>query len=241
SDIKSGVLVYGREVKSVGSFAAGIRYLGWGTLERATEAGERTGEFGAGDFALTVGGSRPYNERLRFGASLHYIYSSIESFNASALAGDLGVTYKLEHARFAASASINNIGLTLSSFGQTRDKLPTDVRIGVSKRLSNVPLLISLTGYNLNNLGETTDGASTVDDILGYVLVGGEFQFSDAFQVRIGYNHRQHEELKSKARLDFAGFGFGVGIKIRRFRLDYSYNSWSEIGGLNRLTVGTHL
>lgn len=241
TDLKSGVLVYGRHVPSVGSFAAGIRYLSYGKLQGATETGERTGEFGAGDFALTVGGARPYNEQVTVGASIHLIYSGIESYSASALAGDLGVTYKLEAARFAASASINNVGVTLSSFGAAKDKLPVDFRIGVSKRLANVPLLISVMGHNLNNPGDSSENAGTMDNILGHVALGGEFQFSESFQIRVGYNHRQHEELKSKDRLDFAGFGFGVGIKVSRFKLDYSYNSWSEIGGLNRLTVATHL
>ncbi|MCB0718122.1 MAG: type IX secretion system protein PorQ [Bacteroidetes bacterium] len=241
ADLRSGVLVYGREIPSIGSLAAGIRYMSWGKLQGATETGERTGEFGAGDFALTVGGSRAYTERVRIGASVHVVYSGIESYSASALAADLGVTYRIEQSGFAASASLNNFGATLSSFGNTRDRLPTDLRIGVAKRLANVPLLLTVMGYNLNREDKGADGSGTANDILRHVAVGGEFQFSDAFQIRIGYNHRQHEELKSKSRLDFAGFGFGAGIMIRGFRFDYAYNSWSEIGGLNRLTVGTNL
>ncbi len=71
-----------------------------------------------------------------------------------------------------------------------------------------------------------------------HVILGGEFQFSRAFNVRFGYNHRRHEGLKTGSRLDLAGVGLGFGLKITRFRLDYAFNSWS-FGGLHQLTVRT--
>ena len=74
-----------------------------------------------------------------------------------------------------------------------------------------------------------------------HISLGGEFQFSEGFNLRIGYNHRRHEALKTKSRLDFAGFGFGVGLKISSIRFDYAYNSWSEAGGMSQFTVRTAL
>jgi hypothetical protein len=68
-------------------------------------------------------------------------------------------------------------------------------------------------------------------------MVGGEFYFSEAFNVRVGYNHRRHEELKMKSRLDLAGVGMGFGLVIRGVGFDYAYNSWSSVGGLHQFTL----
>lgn len=240
SDLNAGFVAYSRHLDGIGSLGAGLRFLSWGELEEADDQGNRTGTFSASDVALTLGAGRAYNERLHYGVNAHIIYSSIASFSASALAADMGVLYQMPEQQLTFSASVNNLGITLSSFGETDDELPFDLRLGITKRLQYLPLLISVTGYNLHDLDPTTDSDSALDDVLDHLVLGGELQFSDAFNVRIGYNHRRHQALKTKSRLDLAGFGGGFGIKITRFRLDYAYNSWS-FGGLHQLTVRTIL
>ncbi len=241
TDINAGFAAFGYQYRDIATFSAGIRYLNWGTLEGATETGERTGSFNAGDIALTLGAARPAADKIRVGANVHFIHSSISTYGATAIATDLGVVYQDVASRFVASASVNNLGVTLNSLGTVRDDLPVDVRVAVSKRFANIPLLLSLTGYNLHDLGSVSDDATVADNIFYHLALGGEFQFSPAFNLRVGYNHRRHDELKSKTRLDFAGVGFGVGIMVRGFKFDYAYSSWSELGGLNQLTVGTQL
>lgn len=241
TDINAGFLAYGRNVPSVGVISAGVRYMNWGTLEGATETGERTGSFRAGDIALTVGASRLVVDRVRAGVNLHVVHSSIADFGATAVAGDAGIAFSDPASRVTVSASVNNLGGALSSLGETNDDLPVDIRLGLSKRFANLPLLVSVTGYNLHDFDAVRDDATVADNIFHHVAVGGEFQFSPAFNLRFGYNHRRHDELKSKSRLDFAGVGVGVGLRVRGFKFDYGYSSWSELGGLNQLTVGTIL
>jgi len=241
SDLNAGFIAYSRDYAGLGTFGVGLRFLSYGDLERANEQGERLGSFSASDVALTIGGARPYGERLRYGANVHLAYASIDSFNASALALDLGVLYLLEASNFAFSASVNNLGVTLSSLGNTRDDLPVDLRLGLTKRLTHLPLLLSVTGYNLHDLGDTPADATVIDNVLRHVALGGEFQFSQAFNLRVGYNHQRHEALQMKSRLDFAGLGFGIGLKITRVRVDYAFNSWSSIGGLHQFTLQTAL
>jgi hypothetical protein len=241
ADINAGFASYGYQHGDLATFAAGIRYLNWGTVVGADEAGERTGTFGAGDVALTVGAARPATNRVRYGANIHFIHSSVARFGASALAADLGVVYQDVERRVVVGVSVNNVGVALGSLGEKRDDLPIDLRVAVSTRFSHLPLLVSLTGYNLHDLDPAFEDASVLDNILYHVAAGGEFQFSPAFNIRFGYNHRRHDELRSKPRLDFAGVSMGVGIRVRRFRFDYSHSSWSELGGLNQLTVGTTL
>ena len=241
SDLNAGFLAYAREVGGVGTFGAGLRFLSWGELEGADETGARTGTFGASDVALTVGGARASGERLRYGANVHLVHSSIEAYGATALATDLGATYRLPGQNLTFSASLHNAGVTLSSLGQERDELPLDVRVGMAKRLRYVPLLISVTGYDLQNLGDAPEGAQAVDRVLHHLTLGTEFQFSEAFQLRFGYNHRRHEALKMKSRLDLAGFAAGIGIKVTRVQFDYAYNTWSSIGRLHQFTLRTRI
>ncbi len=238
SDINAGFIAYSRHYEGLGTLAAGLRFLSWGELQGADEQGNRTGTFGASDVALTISGARAHTERISYGASVHLIYSSIESFNASAVAADLGVLYHIDNQQLTFSASVNNLGITLNSLGATKDDLPLDVRVGLTKRLRYIPLLISLTGYNLHNIGDEPEDGTILSNVFQHVILGGEFQFSRAFNVRFGYNHRRHEGLKTGSRLDLAGVGLGFGLMIRRFHLDYAFNSWS-FGGLHQLTVRT--
>ena len=241
SDISVGSVAYGRHFERYGTFAAGLRYLHWGTLQGGDEDGQRTGTFGASDLALTLGGARHVSEGLRYGAGLHIVYSGVETHSASAVALDAGILWRVPLQRLSVSASVHNLGFALRSLGPTRDALPVDIRIGVSKRLRYIPFMLSLTGYSLESTLNGLQGASVADKVFRHLLIGGEFQLSRSFNLRFGYSHRRHRALKrTGSRLDLAGVGMGFGLAIRRFRLDYAFNSWS-FAGLHHVTVRTKL
>jgi hypothetical protein len=241
SSLRTGTLAFGRHYDSLATFGVAMRFLGWGELTRADASGERLGTFSAGEFALSVGASRPLTERVRYGASLHWIRSGIDGKNASAIASDIGIFSYNKEQRLGLSASVHNLGFVLSSIGQTRDELPFDLRLGLSKRLQYMPLLISVTAYDLTDFSDNSDTATVLDNVFYHLKLGGEFQFSESFQVRFGYDHRRHSALKIKTRLDFAGVSFGTGIRVRNVGIDYGFNSWSSFGGLHRFTISTAL
>jgi len=242
ADLNMGFLAYGHHRDGWGSFGAGLRFLSWGELQGADENGTLTDTFGAADVALTLGFARALDDRLRYGINAHAILSSVDAYRASALAADLGVLYDLADQLLTLSASLHNLGVTTSSLGDRRDRLPLDLRLGLAKRLRYVPLLLTVTGYNLQAPGQDLpDGANALGAVMHHLTLGGEFQFSEAFNVRFGYNHRRHEALKTKSRLDLAGFGIGFGLRITRVRVDYALNSWSSFGRLHQFTVRTVL
>lgn len=241
SDLRAGFVAYSYHAERIGSLGFGLRFMNWGSIDRADAQGNKTGTFSANDLAFTVGVSRLYTDQLYVGVNLHSVISSVDAFTASAIAADVGVVYHSVNGQFAFGTSINNIGVTLSSLGVTQDELPLDFRVSASGRLKHLPLMLSITGYNLHDYDSVVEGGSTFDQIMEHVALGGEFQFSESFNLRFGYNHRRHETLKQKSRLDFAGFGFGIGIKISRIHFDYAYNSWSSLGGLNQFTLRTVL
>lgn len=241
SDINAGFVAYGRSVPQVGTMAVGLRFLTWGEVRGADELGNETGTFGASDVALTVAGSRAHGEHLHFGVGVHLVRSAIAEYRASALAADLGVAYVWPDRNVTLSASVNNLGKALNSFGDVEDDLPLDLRIAASKRLAHVPLLLSITAYNLNRPGDAPDDIGALNRAFQFLVIGAEFQFSEAFNVRFGYNHRRHEQLKTQSRLDLAGFGAGFGIRLSQVNVDYAFSSWSSAGGLHQFTVRTRI
>ena len=242
ADVNAGFVAYGRTLPGVGTVVAGLRYLSYGDFERADEGGVRDGSsFGAGTAALTVAAAREVAPGLQAGAALHAAFATLDDAGAQALALDLGARYDLPGPALALSASVRNLGLTLSSLGATGDELPLDVRVGVTKQLRYVPLSLSVVGYDLAGLGGGPEGTSGLDGALRHVAVGGELRLGEPVAVRLGYSPRLHQELATGERLDLAGLSAGFGLAVRRFAFDYAYNAWSSFGGLHQLSVRTRL
>jgi hypothetical protein len=239
ADINAGFASYARTFENYGTFSAGLRFISYGNFERFDENGAAEGgSFGASEAVLSVSYARPIAERFRAGGSLKLIYAGIDDASAQAVAADMGIVYHLPDQRFTASASLHNLGFVASSLGSTDDSLPVDLRIGVAKRLTYLPLLVTVTGHNLTSFDS---GNGFFDEALQHVAVGSELQLGQAVALRAGYNHRTHEALKSRSRLDLAGVGLGFGLNVRGIGFDYAYNSWSSFGGLHHLTLRTRL
>ncbi len=234
--LNAGFAAWGQTVRGVDA-AVGVRYLGYGEMAETDEFAQQTGTFGAGNVAFTVSGSRAVAPALRLGASVHAVLATVAEARASALAADVGVIYARPEAGLMLGASLHNAGVVLQSLGSTRDELPLDVRVGVSKRLQYLPLLVSLTGYNLHDPGAGSRDENTLGQVLGHVAAGGELQFSPAFQVRAGFNPRRNRDLRTNSRLDTAGLSLGFGVAVRRYRVDYAYASWSGNGGLHQFSL----
>jgi hypothetical protein len=241
SDINAGFLAYGHTVEGLATFGGGVRFLSWGAFEGANEFGERTGSFGAGDAALTVGAARELGPRWRYGASLHAIYSRLAAARAAAVGLDLGVLYRIPSQQMTLNASVNRLGQTLDSFGPARDRLPTDVRLGLTKRLRYLPFLLSVTAYDLHHLGDGLPDGTTLDRVLAHLLLGGELTLQNAVQLRVGYHHRRSKELDRSDGFDAAGLSAGFGIAIAPLHVSYAYQSWSSFGGLHWLTLRAQL
>lgn len=241
ADVNAGFFAYAREVEQVGgTLAAAVRFLSYGDIERADLDGERTGDtFGASDAILSLAYARPINERTQLGATAHALFSSIDDASAQAFAADVGVTYRIPERGLTFAASLHNVGFVTSDFGETGDELPVDLRFTVSKRLQNLPFLLTVAGYDLTSF--ENENGTALNEIARHLAVGGELQFGQSFALRVGYNHRRHEDLSTDARIDLAGLGLGFGLNLRRFGFDYAYNAWSSFGGLHHLTLRTRI
>ncbi len=242
SDLNAGSVAYSHTVRGLGTtLHGGLRFAHWGTLEGRDQLGNPTGAFGAGETALTLGGARSIGPRMRYGANLHLMYAHIDQFSALALALDFGGVYRVPEQQLSIGASLRHLGGMVDGFDDTREPLPLDLQLGLSKRLAHLPLLLTATAYDLTNLSDGIRGGGTVDHILGHLTFGAELQPGDVLRLRVGYNHRRSTELALTDRFDLAGLGFGFGVTVSDLTVDYAYNSWSSIGGLHQFTLRANL
>ncbi|HEY5533853.1 MAG TPA: type IX secretion system protein PorQ [Ignavibacteria bacterium] len=235
-DINSGNAAYTQKYKDIGYFGVGLRYFNYGTFDKYDESFNNLGTFSANDFALTLTYANKYIENLSYGASLKLIYSNIDIYKSTAVAADLGLLYQIPETQWNFGLSLLNIGTQISSYADTRENLPLDLRIGFNKRLEHLPLTFY---FSISNLLDKKDKFL---DRFKDVRLGGEFILSDNIYLRLGYNNQQRQDLKTGSATGIAGFSAGLGIKIEeKYLIDYAYNSLGKIGSTHRINVGFYL
>lgn len=233
-DLNFGTLSYTHKYKDIGWFGLGVKFFDYGSFDKTDEEGISTGEtFGANDLMVSAGYSNYIYEVINYGVSLKYIYSSIAEYKSSALAVDFGLLYLIPSDNIAFSIGVNNLGSQLTSYADTREKLPLDFRVGFSKKLEHLPLRFSVTFSKLNEERE-----KLYQHLKSFAL-GGEISFSENVALRIGYSNEKRQDLKLGTSLGIAGFSTGLGIMFaNKYLLDYSLNSMGKVGSTHRVNVG---
>jgi hypothetical protein len=234
-DINSGYVAYGQQFRDWGCFGVGISYINYGSFTQTDEVGNNLGTFHANEFAVLGGYSNMLYDVVHYGVNLKLIYSSIADSRSAAIAVDIGGMYVIEEQQITIGASLLNIGRQINEYISTREDLPLDLKIGVSKRLEHLPLLISLDFHRLNE--------SAKDFLTRFKVftVGGEFTVSEVLRLRFGYNNQQRQDLKIGTSAGLAGFSVGGGVLVGRYKIDYAFSSLGMVGALHRLTVGLNL
>lgn len=234
-DINLFSLAYSTEFENIGRFGTAIKYINYGTFEGADDFGNRTGEFNAGDFAFILGYTNEFSENFYYGANAKVIYSSIEEKSSSAVALDLGVNYEIPSQKLNLAAAVLNFGTQLSSYIDTKEDLPLDITIGISKRLENLPVRLSLDFHQLNK-----ERDEFYQHLKGFTI-GAEFYLSEVFTLRFGYDNEARSDLKVGSSSGIAGFNGGLGVKISEYVFNYGYSSMGTIGAMHRIGLATAL
>ena len=234
-DINLATLSYSTEYEDIGRFGAAIKYINYGNFDEADEFGNRTGEFSAGEFAFVVGYANQLDENFYYGANAKFIYSGIADRSSTAMAVDLGLHYALPDKNWNFGFAVLNLGGQLSTYYNTKEDLPIDVAIGVSKKLENLPLRLSLDFHKLNQ--DRDDFAQRFKAF----TVGAEFTLSNVMKLRFGYDNERRSEFKIGTTAGIAGFNAGLGVKVSDYQFDYGYSSLGPVGGLHRIGISTSL
>lgn len=233
-DMNFGTLAYAMKYKDIGWLGVGVKYFDYGSFERADESGTPTGEkFNANDLMISVGYGNYIYEKINYGITLKYIYSGIAEYKSSALAVDFGMQYHFPESQLSLSFGVNNLGSQLSKYIDTQEKLPLDVRVGVSKRLEHTPVRLNVTFSKLNEERE-----KFVQHFKSF-SIGAEFIFSDYVSARVGYDNENRQDMKLGTSLGLSGFSTGLGIRFaEKYVFDYSLNSLGKVGSTHRVNVG---
>lgn len=245
SDANLGFLSTAYDIEHVGTVGVGLRFINYGQMDRIDEFGIDRGSFNASDMALKLALARNFEDWIRYGIAADFIYSSYDSYQASGIAFSGGVLYNNPESDYSVGLSFINLGAQLSTFDGTKEQIPFDLRLGVTRKLQYLPLRLTFTAHQLHkwNLRTSNDLSDPgfFSNLARHMAVGGDFLFSESFRVRIGYNHLTHEELKTGQRLELVGFGFGVAIKYKGVDVEFSRNSYSVMGSMFQLGINTRL
>lgn len=219
-----------------GAWSAGLRYFGYGSMKETDTEGTVIGSFSPKDVNFSGTFSYDITERLRGGIGLKMLYSSYEQYSAFAVATDLGINYYDPDHDLSLSAVAANLGGQIKKFNDKSQGLPMDLRLGITKGLSSVPLRISITAWNLRKWHlpyyETGDGTDDQDfkvkdtfwsNLFRHLVFGLDFTPSDRFYVCLGYNYKTRTDMSTYSRSFLSGFSLGAGLNLRRFSLGLAF------------------
>jgi hypothetical protein len=230
--------------RHVQTFAAGVNYVNYGKFDGYNEDGNKTSSFTGSEIAVNFGYS--YNvpfSTLYLGAGVKLISSTLESYNSFGAAVDLGGIYIDEDNEINYAVVVRNIGTQITTYADTREKLPMEIMAGISQQVENVPIRWHLTLENLQqwkvNFSNPARAQNTIDggtipektsffnNALRHVIIGAELFPTKGFNIRLGYNFRRGEELRLLEQRNFSGISAGFGLKMGRIKFDYSYSRYT--------------
>jgi hypothetical protein len=250
-----GYAAFAPNLTGKGTFAAGIHYVNYGTFEGAGETGESTGSFRAAEYALNLYYSMNITPQIRVGVNVKPIFSSFERYQSFGLAVDLGMTWVTKERGSVIAVVARNLGSQLKSYYENgnREKLPLDIQLGFSRKLSNAPVKFLATFSQLNlwnitfrevaadqNQPVESTGKFT-SDLMSHLILGGEFYPTNHLTLRLGYNYRRQKELSLEARPGLVGFSAGLGVKLPRFTLDYGVANFHLAATVHYFSLSTNL
>lgn len=230
-DINSGFAALGTEIEGIGRVGVGVNYNSYGSFERVNKLGQSLGEFGSSDIALSLGWATELGEGFSAGIAAKGIFSNIDDYTSSAVAIDGGLLFIDTTRRINAALSILNLGSQLSTFGDVREDLPLDLKLGVSHTLKGLPLQIAL---NFHRLLDSTDNFLKRFESFS---VGGEFTVSRPIRLRFGYDHATRRDIAFGESKGLAGMSAGFGVVVTGYRFDYAFSSLARLGSLHHLSI----
>lgn len=201
-----------------GTWGAQAMYMDYGTIKETTASNEVVGDFSAKD--IMVGGTFTYllANKLAGGVTAKFISSSIAGYNSLAVGVDLGLNYYDESRDISISAVARNLGGQVKAFDDHFERIPLDLQLGVTKRLTGAPLRFSGTLTRLN---------SWDDSFIRHLAFGADLLLSSQIYLAAGYNFRRGDEMKISdgdgESSHGAALSFGGGLQLERFKLHVAY------------------
>ncbi|MGB0167240.1 MAG: hypothetical protein ACPF8V_10350, partial [Luteibaculum sp.] len=164
---------------------------------------------------------------------------------------------------FSAGFQLSNAGIMLSNYIDSRQKLPVNFAIGISKKLDKAPFRFLFTLDNLQTweielpedtrverdpltgelVGpeEKTTAGRFIQNFGRHLYAGTEIVFSKNFQFRVGYNYLRRKQLAIEDKPGTVGLSYGLSFRINRFQFHYARATYHLAGASNFFSVTTNI
>lgn len=238
----------GLSYKILEKYTAGfyLRTFNYGDFDETTIETGPTGEtFQAAEYVASGYVASELGYGISVGAAGKLIWGNIWDDRSAAIALDLGAIYNPQWEDTKFGIVLRNWGKQLAYYGFKEDNLPTELSLGISRKLAHLPLTVSAAGI----FSQTGEGDYEADFLPGSpgisFSLGGEFSiplnYTDKpLQLRLGYRSLS-EGLRVGNRADtFAGISFGVGLPYKQFSFDYTFAPMGALGNVHRFGVSVN-
>lgn len=230
-DIGSGSAIFGKAIDEISNFAVGMNYIDYGKFNKMSPDQVYEGTFSAKDISVNGVYSRDLTAYLRGGVTAKLIYSGYDAFSSFAVGFDVGLSYYSFDNSFSAGIALKNVGAQLSSYNDERVSLPWDVQVGLTKKIKNAPLRVSVTGIYLTQWEfERIDEANVIprskDNFFGtffkHIVFGVDILPSDNMWLAVGFSPKANSDMRLLDSNKWGGWNFGAGMRVKRFNIGFS-------------------
>lgn len=248
SDINVGSAAFTKARGERGAWGIGASFISFGNFKQTSIEDIDEGSFSAKDINITGVYAHDLSERWRGGLAIKFLYSSYEQYSAFGLCADAGLSYYNPDAEFSFGFALKNMGAQLKSYTDKRQKLPWDIQLGVSKKLKNAPIRISVTAMNLNKwkikyvdkLAEE-DSDPFLKTFVRHLTFGVDYSPSENFWLGVGFNPKANQDMSLKSGNKLGGFSFGAGVKVSKFDVSASVARYHPSATSLMISISTTL
>lgn len=250
SDVNVGSALFTKAHGERAAWGVGATFIGYGDIQEALPGNVVTGaSVSAKDISVNGFYARDLNERWRGGLALKFLYSGLADYTSIGLCVDAGLSYYNSEKGFSFGFALKNIGAQLKAYEDERQKMPWDIQLGISQKLSHAPLRLSLTAQYLNrwkfdyvdNTNVEQKDDSFFKTFAKHLIIGVDFVPSDNFWVGVGFNPKVNMDMKLQGGGSFSGFSAGAGVRIKMFDVGVSLAKYHPSALSLMLSVSTTL
>ena len=220
--------------------ALGINYFNYGNNIQTDAAGNLLGNFIANDYVVQLSAAKQYKNNWHIGTTVKFISSSYGMYKSNGIAADIALAFVDTSNFFQASLVIKNLGTQLKTYNNSisKEELPFDVQLGISKKLAKAPIQFSLTAHHLqrfnilynDTLFKASEGNEsfqqkkyTLEKIFAHLIFSAQFFIHQKVELTTGYNFlRRHDLNVYNTTNNLNGFTAGLGILLKKFHLRYA-------------------
>ena len=206
------------------------------TVELPSGGFTEAGTFTSSDLTLGATYSYYFNEALNLGVNAKYINESIDGNSASALAFDIGLLHRPENERVRVGATIRNIGTQLTYFtdSEYKENLPLTYAGGLSYRF-DLKKNQAFDGFKPTMIIALDVSMPKGSDFTG--AIGADIHVHKLLFFRLGYKSNADNWKTGGDYEGLAGLSTGLGFVKNNIKVDYSINSYGDLGLVNQISL----